>query len=160
MTNLETFQSVSTGYRMGKPVGCSDTIHDMMLKCWDVIPANRPSFEDIEKFFANLEVQKIVNEPKPQDSQSTSYKKIKKTKIFKNIFKFKFKKSSEVPIYEEMPNISKPNVSKLSFKKSIKKKPNFTKPMKEPEYIDLPIPNNQKEETQNNEGILLHENHY
>ena len=48
MTNKETLHAILSGYRMPQPAGCPQGIYDMMLKCWESNPSNRPRFEAIE----------------------------------------------------------------------------------------------------------------
>ena len=48
MTNKEAVSATQSGYRMPQPAGCPQGIYDMMLKCWESDPSNRPRFEAIE----------------------------------------------------------------------------------------------------------------
>lgn len=51
MMNKEVLEQVDRGYRMSKPGHCPDSMYEMMLKCWDKKPANRPTFEYLAQFF-------------------------------------------------------------------------------------------------------------
>jgi hypothetical protein len=54
MLNREVLDQVSQHkYRLPKPIGveCPDSYYDMMLKCWDEVPDNRPTFEYLYHFF-------------------------------------------------------------------------------------------------------------
>lgn len=51
MNNSETLQMVERGYRMSQPSDCPDQIYDVMLKTWDTMPENRPTFEFLSTFF-------------------------------------------------------------------------------------------------------------
>ncbi|WAR23125.1 FYuncharacterized [Mya arenaria] len=61
MTNREVLQHIAYGYRMPKPLECSDAMYEIMLKCWDKREENRPTFEFMECFFddyfANTELE-------------------------------------------------------------------------------------------------------
>ena len=56
MTNEEVLEAVQLGYRMSRPTGCPEELHDIMkLHCWREEPAERPIFEtlqwQLEEFF-------------------------------------------------------------------------------------------------------------
>ena len=54
MQNREVLEQVSQHkYRLPKPSGveCPDSYYDMMLKCWDEVADNRPTFEYLYHFF-------------------------------------------------------------------------------------------------------------
>ncbi|XP_052777179.1 tyrosine-protein kinase SRK2-like [Mya arenaria] len=51
MTNKEVLNQVECGYRMPKPLKCSDAMYEIMIKCWDKREENRPTFEFLECFF-------------------------------------------------------------------------------------------------------------
>ncbi|XP_052774066.1 tyrosine-protein kinase SRK2-like [Mya arenaria] len=61
MNNKEVLQQIADGYRMPKPLECSDAMYEIMLKCWDKREENRPTFEFMECFFddyfANTELE-------------------------------------------------------------------------------------------------------
>lgn len=40
--------AIQSGYRMPHPLGCPPSVYDVMLKCWQRDPINRPRFEAIE----------------------------------------------------------------------------------------------------------------
>jgi fyn-related kinase len=54
MTNDEVKQQVPQGYRMPPPMGCPGKLYDIMLKCWQKGPANRPKFETLQRQLANF----------------------------------------------------------------------------------------------------------
>jgi hypothetical protein len=59
MQNSEVLDQVSQHkYRLPKPncVKCPDSYYDMMLKCWDEVPENRPTFEYLYHFFGSWTV--------------------------------------------------------------------------------------------------------
>jgi hypothetical protein len=45
MANREVLDQIQRGYRMPRHENCPDKIYDYMLRCWDVSPDNRPTFE-------------------------------------------------------------------------------------------------------------------
>ena len=55
MDGATTLEKVSTGYRMGRPTGqkmdCPPKMYEIMLKCWDSSPVNRPTFSYLLNFF-------------------------------------------------------------------------------------------------------------
>ncbi len=54
MQNREVLDQVSQHkYRLPKPtnVECPDSFYDIMLKCWDEISEDRPTFEYLYHFF-------------------------------------------------------------------------------------------------------------
>jgi hypothetical protein len=38
---------VQRGYRMTKPINCPSSIYNLMRKCWEHNPNDRPSFKEI-----------------------------------------------------------------------------------------------------------------
>lgn len=48
------YDLLKQGYRMEKPVNCTDTMYELMLKCWKEEPCRRPHFEEL---IENLEGQ-------------------------------------------------------------------------------------------------------
>ncbi|XP_060627920.2 tyrosine-protein kinase Srms [Anolis sagrei] len=44
MTNQETIQQITRGYRLPRPNTCSPEIYSVMLECWKSHPEDRPSF--------------------------------------------------------------------------------------------------------------------
>ena len=48
MTDAEVEQQIRQGYCMFQPMGCPDNLYDIMLNCWQVKPANRPTFETLQ----------------------------------------------------------------------------------------------------------------
>ncbi|XP_068674838.1 fibroblast growth factor receptor 4-like isoform X2 [Montipora foliosa] len=54
---VELHNLLQDGLRLGKPPHCSQELYDVMLRCWDMSPDNRPTFEEL---FVTL--QEILNE--------------------------------------------------------------------------------------------------
>ncbi|XP_059825481.1 tyrosine-protein kinase Fer [Hypanus sabinus] len=49
MTNQQAREQVEKGYRMSAPQKCPEDIYNLMLKCWEYKPENRPNFSDVHK---------------------------------------------------------------------------------------------------------------
>jgi len=49
LKNAEVLKSVSKGSRLEKPESCPEEVYALMLRCWSVNPAERPSFSEISK---------------------------------------------------------------------------------------------------------------
>jgi len=43
----DLLQSIQTGHRMEKPGTCSDVVYDLMTKCWQTTPSDRPKFSEL-----------------------------------------------------------------------------------------------------------------
>ncbi|XP_052776319.1 tyrosine-protein kinase SRK2-like isoform X2 [Mya arenaria] len=66
MSNREVLEQIPRGYRMPKPLKCSDAMYEIMIKCWDKREENRPTFEFLECFFDDYFVN---TEPKYKESE-------------------------------------------------------------------------------------------
>ncbi|XP_023068025.1 tyrosine-protein kinase Fer [Piliocolobus tephrosceles] len=49
MTNQQAREQVERGYRMSAPQNCPEDISEIMMKCWDYKPENRPKFSELQK---------------------------------------------------------------------------------------------------------------
>ncbi|XP_041041672.1 tyrosine-protein kinase Fer isoform X1 [Carcharodon carcharias] len=49
MTNQQAREQVEKGYRMSPPQKCPEEIYNIMLRCWEYKPENRPNFSDVYK---------------------------------------------------------------------------------------------------------------
>ncbi|XP_038053520.1 angiopoietin-1 receptor-like [Patiria miniata] len=47
ITTKDLMSRLEIGYRMAKPSNCDDEIYNLMLMCWQVDPAKRPSFNQL-----------------------------------------------------------------------------------------------------------------
>ncbi|XP_054835038.1 protein-tyrosine kinase 6 [Eublepharis macularius] len=47
MTNSEVFRQVQTGFRMDCPPKCPPLMYNLMCKCWDLNPEERPDFKQV-----------------------------------------------------------------------------------------------------------------
>lgn len=45
MSNRDVLYHVPRGYRMSRPENCPEKLYECMLRCWEVSPDNRPTFE-------------------------------------------------------------------------------------------------------------------
>lgn len=43
----DLLQSLKSGNRLTKPAKCSDAVYDVMRKCWQAVPSERPSFSEL-----------------------------------------------------------------------------------------------------------------
>ena len=55
MADYEMKWQTQRGYHMPQSVGCPDKLYDIMLHCWRVEPANRPSFGHLQRQLANFD---------------------------------------------------------------------------------------------------------
>ena len=55
LAGAEALTRIEQGYRMPKPnterFECPESLYEMMLKAWDPIPENRPTFAFLYSFF-------------------------------------------------------------------------------------------------------------
>ena len=54
MSNGEVVEKVTKGYRLYKPDDCPDDVYEIMLKCWEKNPKDRPTFEVVYKQIYSL----------------------------------------------------------------------------------------------------------
>ena len=50
-TNEQVITSVMAGQRAAKPAGCSAEFYETVLLCWDEVPSDRPTFEQLVVLF-------------------------------------------------------------------------------------------------------------
>ena len=43
----QVYELLESGYRMQRPEGCPQPVYDMMHKCWEWAPEDRPSFKTL-----------------------------------------------------------------------------------------------------------------
>ncbi|VDD95015.1 unnamed protein product [Enterobius vermicularis] len=61
MNNRDVIQQVENGYRMPQTRGCPDPIYAVMLKCWNRLPEDRPTFDHLFHFFDDYFVSSQPN---------------------------------------------------------------------------------------------------
>ena len=66
MANAEVLAQVERGYRMPIPPGCPQPLYDIMLKCWNKVAEERPTFDFLQ---ATLEDYFVATEPGYKDAQ-------------------------------------------------------------------------------------------
>lgn len=55
----QVYELLESGYRMQRPEGCPPPVYDMMRKCWEWAPEDRPSFQVLS---ATLNSMSDINE--------------------------------------------------------------------------------------------------
>ena len=53
MTNQETLDNVTKGYRMPRPADCPEKLYSIMLNCWNSQFTERPSFSSVNQMLEN-----------------------------------------------------------------------------------------------------------
>ncbi|XP_072045011.1 tyrosine-protein kinase receptor Tie-1-like [Amphiura filiformis] len=51
---------LTEGYRMPKPDNCEQEMYDLMLKCWQENPDDRPSFQEILDILLHMTSQEKI----------------------------------------------------------------------------------------------------
>ena len=75
MTNAETLQQISKGYRLPAPDDCPENIYEIMSSCWQKDPVDRPRFKEL--------YQKILTcLPKKTEEEDPNIKKVDSTEDF------------------------------------------------------------------------------
>jgi serine/threonine protein kinase len=54
INNEDLLRMLSQGYRLEKPDNCSSEVYDLMLKCWEEEPMERPSFSQLRSSFSAM----------------------------------------------------------------------------------------------------------
>jgi len=71
MDGATTLERVAEGYRMPRPIGrhldCPPKIYEIMLKCWDSEPHNRPTFSYLLTFFDDYATETEEHYRPPDD---------------------------------------------------------------------------------------------
>jgi len=69
-TGAQTVEYIESGHRLPMPEMATDDVYDIMLKCWQYKPADRPNFDDLFKIFSdNPEYMNLTELLKIQDLQ-------------------------------------------------------------------------------------------
>ncbi|XP_069194952.1 tyrosine-protein kinase Src64B isoform X3 [Procambarus clarkii] len=70
MTNREVAEAVPNGYRMGKPINqhCPDPLYELMCKCWNLDPVQRPTFYHLCTYFSDFDI--IGSDPDYADTNA------------------------------------------------------------------------------------------
>jgi len=71
MDGATTLERVVSGYRMARPAGrnldCPPKMYEVMLKCWDANPLNRPTFTFLLNFFDDYATESEEHYRPPED---------------------------------------------------------------------------------------------
>lgn len=71
MDGATALERVSTGYRIPRPTGCvldcPPKMYEIMLKCWDSSPLNRPTFSYLLTFFDDYATESEEHYRPPED---------------------------------------------------------------------------------------------
>ena len=54
LTNTQTREKVEAGFRMPAPEGTPSEVYDVMLRCWEARPQERPTFVEIVAYLTRL----------------------------------------------------------------------------------------------------------
>ena len=52
--NKELLAMIERGYRMSRPRNCPQEVYQVMMKCWNYNPADRPTFGKLERTFTSM----------------------------------------------------------------------------------------------------------
>lgn len=53
MFNFQVIRLLETeGKRLDRPEACPEHVYKLMLKCWDLKPENRPTFQELHNIFS------------------------------------------------------------------------------------------------------------
>ena len=55
----EVMKKVNAGYRLEKPEHCKRELYNIMVKCWEKEPKERPTFSDLVRDFEQLLVKEM-----------------------------------------------------------------------------------------------------
>lgn len=72
MNNFEVIEYVKSGKRLAKPAFCPESLYQLMLHCWDIEPAKRPTFPEIGTTIEKLLDQLIPSDEVPSYSQANT----------------------------------------------------------------------------------------
>lgn len=67
MKNAELLNYLTSGYRLQQPPLFPDEAWPLVLRCWDLIPKNRPTFQEIEQAYHVLFTDLIEDFPITRD---------------------------------------------------------------------------------------------
>jgi hypothetical protein len=54
LSNADVVDKVLHGYRMESPFNCPSDIYEIMTRCWDAKPENRPTFGELLTTFKDI----------------------------------------------------------------------------------------------------------
>jgi hypothetical protein len=78
LSNAEVADKVLHGYRMESPLNCPSYIYEIMTRCWDAKPENRPTFGELLTKFHEISSTAQPQQPTlvlyEEDTNMSNYK--------------------------------------------------------------------------------------
>ncbi len=68
MSNKEVITYVLDGHQLEKPSKCPQEVYELMLKCWQIEPNQRPSFVDLNHSLKQIAQLCATSQPQNIDS--------------------------------------------------------------------------------------------
>jgi hypothetical protein len=77
MTNQKVWLAVCEGYRLPCPSRCPEWLHDIMMRCWDANPQDRPMFFELREIFT-----RVIARMRGSDTTSTAGSVTRPTTVY------------------------------------------------------------------------------
>lgn len=72
----EVYHLLERQYRMDRPAGCPANVYELMMKCWQWDPKDRPTFQEIHNSLEHMFDKSSLNEEIEKELEKTDSKKI------------------------------------------------------------------------------------
>ncbi|KAK6195476.1 hypothetical protein SNE40_000901 [Patella caerulea] len=72
----EVYHLLERGYRMERPAGCPAHVYQLMLKCWQWEPKDRPTFKEIHYLLENMFDMSSISEEVEKELEKNDKKKV------------------------------------------------------------------------------------